>query len=203
MKLPGRTKRSKKPIVASAVVLVVAVGVGAWAFMGHISIPPIAAKVVERDAEFPTVDTTELSTTRQQVIALAKTEYEAQPDPTKYSQGVKEAWCADFISWIMNEIGQPYANPNSGSWRIPGVYTLKEYYESAGAFRSVDSGYQPQPGDVAIYYKSPIFGDHVNIVLKNQNGVLTTVGGNEEGRIRVYENKAKNYTGLIGYGVVV
>ncbi len=150
---------------------------------------------------FPDIDTTGLSSTRQRVIALARQEHTAQPEPTKYSEGIKEAWCADFLSWIMREAGSPYANPNSGSWRIPGVYTLKDYYESRGTFRSADSGYTPQPGDTALYYDSPIFGGHVNIVLENHDGILTTVGGNEGGKIRVYKNTSKNYTGLIGYGV--
>lgn len=151
---------------------------------------------------FPTIDTTDLPPARQQIIALAKQEYAAQPTATKYSEGIKEAWCADFLSWIMKEVDAPLANPNSGSWRIPGVYTLKDYYQSIGAFHTVDSGYEPVPGDAAIYYDSPIFGTHVNIVLENKDGVLTTVGGNEDGKVRVYKNTAKNYAGLVGYGVV-
>lgn len=150
---------------------------------------------------FPDIDTTDLSSVRQQIITLAKQEYATQPVATKYSEGAKEAWCADFLSWIMKEADTPFANPNSGSWRIPGVYTLKDYYQSVGAFHAVNSGYEPVPGDAAIYYDSPIFGTHVNIVLENKDGVLTTVGGNEAGKIRVYKNTAKNYAGLIGYGV--
>ena len=54
---------------------------------------------------------------------------------------------------------------------------------------------------MAIYRNSPVFGDHANIVLKNDNGVLTTVGGNEVNRIRVFVNHDKQYDGLLGYGV--
>jgi hypothetical protein cdivTM_12329 len=46
-----------------------------------------------------------------------------------------------------------------------------------------------------------VFGDHTNIVLKNDDGVLTTVGGNEMNRIRVFTNRDKQYDGLLGYGV--
>ena len=72
---------------------------------------------------------------------------------------------------------------------------------SQGRFKAANSGYQPLPGDVAIYRNSPVFGDHTNIVLKNDNGVLTTVGGNEMNRIRVFTNRDKQYDGLLGYGV--
>ena len=101
----------------------------------------------------------------------------------------------------MYQAGAPLKNPHTGGWRIPGTFTLREYYQAAGRFKSADSDYQPRPGDVAIYRNSPVFGDHANIVLKNDNGVLTTVGGNEANRIRVFVNHDKQYDGLLGYGV--
>ena len=153
------------------------------------------------ESAFPDIDTANLSPTRQKIISLAKTEFEAQSAGTKFSQGAEEAWCANFVSWIMYQAGAPLKNPHTGGWRIPGTFTLREYYEATGRFKSANSGYQPLPGDVAIYRNSPVFGDHANIVLKNDNGVLTTVGGNEANRIRVFVNRDKQYDGLLGYGV--
>ena len=153
------------------------------------------------EATFPQIDTTNLSPTRQKIISLAKTEFKAQSTGTKSSQGAEEAWCANFVSWIMYQAGTPLKNPHTGGWRIPGTFTLREYYEANGRFKPANSGYQPFPGDVAIYRNSPVFGDHTNIVLKNDNGVLTTVGGNEVNRIRVFVNYDKQYDGLLGYGV--
>ena len=153
------------------------------------------------ESVFPDIDTASLSPTRQKIISLAKTEFEAQSAGTKFSQGAEEAWCANFVSWIMYQAGAPLKNPHTGGWRIPGTFTLHEYYEANGRFKPVNSGYQPLPGDVAIYRNSPVFGDHTNIVLKNDNGVLTTVGGNETNRIRVFVNRDKQYDGLLGYGV--
>ena len=135
------------------------------------------------EAEFPQVDT-------------------SQNKGTKYSEGTEEAWCADFVSWVMREAGAPLKNGNTGGWRIPGTFTLQEYYESIGKFQKAGNGYQPKPGDVAMYNGSPIFGDHTNIVVQNNDGALVTVGGNEDGRIRVYNNTKKDYDGLLGYGVV-
>lgn len=151
---------------------------------------------------FPGIDAAGLSQTQSDIVELTKREFEAQPPSTKYSEGVTEPWCADFVSWIYKEAGHPLKNPTSGSWRIPGTYTLREYYESQGDFRPAESGYEPQLGDVAIYEDSPVFGDHTNIVLSVKNEVITTVGGNENGVIRVYENTERNYEGLLGYGVM-
>ena len=153
------------------------------------------------EADFPDIDTANLSPTRQKIISLAKTEFKAQSAGTKFSQGAEEAWCANFVSWIMHQAGAPLKNPHTDGWRIPGTFTLHEYYEANGRFKPVNSGYQPLPGDVAIYRNSPVFGDHANIVLKNDNGALTTVGGNEANRIRVFVNRDKQYDGLLGYGV--
>ena len=153
------------------------------------------------ESAFPDIDTANLSPTRQKIISLAKTEFKAQSAGAKFSQGAEEAWCANFVSWIMHQAGASLKNPHTGGWRIPGTFTLHEYYETTGRFKSANSGYQPLPGDVAIYRNSPVFGDHTNIVLKNDNGALTTVGGNEANRIRVFVNHDKRYDGLLGYGV--
>ena len=153
------------------------------------------------EAAFPDIDTANLSPTRQKIISLAKTEFKAQSAGAKFSQDAEEAWCANFVSYIMNQAGAPLKNPHTGGWRIPGTFTLREYYEANGRFKAANSGYQPLPGDVAIYRNSPVFGDHTNIVLKNDNGALTTVGGNETNRIRVFVNHDKQYDGLLGYGV--
>ena len=153
------------------------------------------------EAVFPDIDTASLSPVRQKIISLAKTEFKAQSTGTKFSQGAEEAWCANFVSWIMYQAGAPLKNPHTGGWRIPGTFTLREHYETAGRFKPANSGYQPLPGDVAIYRNSPVFGDHTNIVLKNDNGVQTTVGGNEANRIRVFINHDKRYDELLGYGV--
>ena len=97
------------------------------------------------EAEFPQVDTSQLSPVRQRILSLAKTEFEAQNKGTKYSEGTEEAWCADFVSWVMREAGAPLKNGNTGGWRIPGTFTLQEYYESIGKFQKAGNGYQPKP----------------------------------------------------------
>lgn len=167
------------------------------------ALPHLISEVTPtQKAPFPDTSGLQLSQTQQRIVTLLKQEYDAQNKGTKYSGGVDEPWCADFVSWIMHEAGVPLRNPNSGSWRIPGTYTLREYYQTAGTFRPGDSGYQPKVGDVMLYDNPSPFGQHTNIVVQNKDGVVTTVGGNEPGGIRVYTHTTPDKAGFVGYGVL-
>lgn len=151
--------------------------------------------------KFPAIETKTLSEYQKNIITITKREWQAQPASTKYSQGVREEWCADFVSWVMRTAGLPLTNRHSGSWRIPGVYTLTEYYQSVGRFKPAGA-HTPQMGDVVLYAPESIFGQHTNIVLAYENGMLTTVGGNENGKIRVQTHPLKNLKGIVGYGIL-
>lgn len=70
-----------------------------------------------------------------------------------------------------------------------------------GAFRSADSGYRPKLGDIVMYRESSPFGHHTNFVLEEKDGVLTTVGGNEEGKIAVTRHRRGPELAIIGFGV--
>ncbi len=167
-------------------------------------LPQVASSIVEvnHKESFPEINVANLDSRQQKIVTLLGQEYKAQNKGTKYSGGVEEPWCADFVSWIMNEAGVPLRNPNSGSWRIPGTYTLREYYQAEGKFKPGDSGYQPKIGDVMLYDNPSPFGQHTNIVLKNDHGVVTTVGGNEPGGIRVYTHHQPDGAGFVGYGTL-
>lgn len=158
---------------------------------------------------FPAISSVGLSAKQIQIINVARQQYAKHPisyDQTvlTYSQGNKQAWCADFVSWIMLNVGNPYHNPNSGSWRIPGVYTLQQYYESKGGYANAGS-YKPKPGDVAFYVGRRYFGladsSHVALVVKVVGDSMTTVGGNESGRMRIDTQPIKvGVNRLVGFG---
>lgn len=160
---------------------------------------PTPAEIPHRQT-FPEIKA-RLKPAQQQLLTLLKTEWQTQPAGTKYSQGVKEPWCADFVSWSLKEIGQPLTNPHSGSWRIPGVYTLEEYFKQTQRFRAVGE-HQPQFGDVALYRPNSKFGQHTNFVLEYRDGQLTTLGGNEIGAIRIQTHRLDDELGLIGFGLL-
>lgn len=84
------------------------------------------ANASDEKQPFPDTDLSGLTARQQKIIALLKQEYASQEPGTKYSEGASEPWCADFVSWIMREAGSPLENPNSGSWRIPGVFTNED-----------------------------------------------------------------------------
>ncbi|MHC9291217.1 CHAP domain-containing protein [Mycobacterium sp. LTG2003] len=174
-----------------AVLAVAAVGVAAVLFRdSRISAPSLRP-------DFPALDRAALSPVQQRIVDLLQAQYDAQPAGTTYSEGVDEPWCADFVSWVLNEAGRPLSNPHSGHWRIPGVYTLQEYYQAAGRFEAPD-GYRPQTGDVALYADGSPLGLHTNFVLAVDDNGITTVGGNEEGDIKVRTIDPGPW--LLGYG---
>ncbi len=159
---------------------------------------------------FPDIDETNLNELQKNIIRVSKIEYSKKPisydeNVLTYSSGVREAWCADYVSWVMRESGAPLKNPNSGGWRIPGVLTLREYYKQNNRFKDAQD-YAPQPGDVAIYVNTTSFNtsrQHTSIVLKVEKDRMTTIGGNEMGRLRVStQSMKKGDKGLVGYGVL-
>ncbi|MGY5310857.1 CHAP domain-containing protein [Nocardia gipuzkoensis] len=158
------------------------------------------AVVGERLTEFPALDRSALDAAQAGIVAVAEREFADPGAGTKYAEGVEEAWCADFVSWVLREAGAPLANPNSGSWRIPGVYTLQEYYESVGRFVPAGSAYRPRTGDVLLYRESSPFGQHTNIVLRADAGQVTTIGGNEYGEVRIHRFALDDVPGVVGFG---
>ncbi|MFF4952843.1 transglycosylase SLT domain-containing protein [Streptomyces chattanoogensis] len=110
------------------------------------------------------------------VVKLALSEFEREAPMvggSKYTGGDAEAWCADFVSWIVDHAGanaayggSPKGTPRN---RWPAVATWN------GAMRHVPVS-QSQPGDLLTYR-----GDgHINI----KTGPDETVGGNESNSLR-------------------
>ncbi len=152
------------------------------------------------DTIFPTYDEGQLSATRADVIKIIEQEYRNPRNVLEYSDGIDEPWCADFVSWVYNSAGHKFINPNSGGWRIPGVSTLKEYFEAENRWHDKDSGSIPEPGDVIIY-NGGIFGQHTNLVVSVYYDEITTVGGNENGKIMMHKiDYNDGRYGIQGYG---
>jgi hypothetical protein len=151
---------------------------------------------------FPNIQADGLDPIQVKILKIAKQEYNKKPvsfdaNVKKYSQGHKESWCADFVSWIMLQAGRPYSNPNSGNWRIPGTATMQEYFASQNVYRQAGS-YTPKVGDVALYRTNR---SHVNIVIAVKGKQMTTVGGNEDGHIRInHQYFTPGTQGLSGFG---
>ena len=184
-------------VITAATLAIVAVIViaGALLFRSNLTFDYRAV-----DTIFPTYDEGQLSATRADVIKIIEQEYRNPRNILEYSDGIDEPWCADFVSWVYNSAGHKFKNPNSGGWRIPGVSTLKEYFEAENHWHDKDSGSIPEPGDVIIY-NGGIFGQHTNIVVSVYYDEITTVGGNENGKIMMHKiDYNDGRYGIQGYG---
>lgn len=125
---------------------------------------------------------------RQQIVQLAQQELQAwqsgQLTPgsgaLKYIPGRGiEDWCADFVSWIYNQAGDPLSNSNNGN--VSSVLALQAIGQSSGKFSYHDSeGYTPKPGDIAVHIGSGI--EHVTLVVAVNGQQITLIGGNQGGR---------------------
>lgn len=186
--------RTQKAIGIGAIIIAIAVGLGMI----------ISAALVVRTAMQSPFDviTDDLAPTQRTIVTLLEQEYYAQPAGIKYTEGDKEPWCADFASWIMREAGIPYTGGPESDWRLELVEPITQYYKDTGRFRTAAEGYAPKAGDVVMYRDPSPYGNHINIVIRNDNGLVTSVGGNEGGEIQVSTHRASDDPGLVGYGIL-
>lgn len=167
-------------------------------------------KKQDSQSPFPTIDTKGFSVTQEKMLEQLKIEYAKKPksyDKTvlMYTEGVKQSWCGDFISYIRFEADKPFKNPETGYWRIPGVMSMRDYYAKSKNYHLVGS-YKPKFGDVAFYFGETPDGssrEHVAIVLEVRGDTLVTIGGNEteKGILQIrYDKMKQDVKGLTGFG---
>lgn len=200
--MAGRAATRRRGLGAGVIVGVLAavavVGVVLAGATGHL--PGVRSVLGAHRPDFPAVDAT-LPVQRARVVDVVREQYEHNPAGTTYSQGVTEPWCADFVSWTMREAGVPLRNPNSGSWRIPGVATLTDHLRDTGRLRPAT--YRPTPGDIVLYDKPSPMGQHTNVVVAVAGDEITTVGGNERDGVTLRTYRQGSDPGIVGYGVLV
>lgn len=180
--------------IIALVVAVIGVGVNIYG-----AVQPKKQVVVETPRPFPSYLPGELTEAQQRITNILKTEYSAQPAGTKYTEGAQEPWCADFVSWVMNQNGTPLYSPRTKSWRVTGTMGLQQFFVEQGTWHQYGDGYIPKPGDVALYDGSGPYGQHANFVLSYKDGTLTTIGGNELGTIRIQHRPLNDELQVFGF----
>jgi hypothetical protein len=132
----------------------------------------------------------------QRIVSAAWEQYREQNPGTYYSGGQYQAWCANFVSWVLNNAGTPLHSPNGG-WRVPAVQTLNGIFSSQGKLERPGS-YMPKPGDVVLFGNN-----HTSLVAESDpsTGTITTIGGNESNKVSVQRLSATG-SGITGYGRV-
>ena len=127
------------------------------------------------------------------VLAIALKELELKISETstpvnyhKYTDGISEPWCADFLSWVFKESGKPFTGGASGGWRIAAAAGVMDWFKANGTWidntaANRQSG-PPKPGDV-IYYNH----GHANMVVSLTGTSVKTVGGNQSNMVSSYD----------------
>ncbi len=106
------------------------------------------------------------------------------PDVLKYTDGVAEFWCADFVSWVYKEAGVPFSGGLSGGWRISYVPTLVSWLKTNGMYTTrAENKFPPLPGDVVIIgggaaTDSSGAEGHTGIVYEVSGTTLVSIDGN-------------------------
>ena len=94
------------------------------------------------------------------------------PGIIEFTDGNAEAWCADFVSWVLRAAGRPFTGGASGGWRLAWTLDVRGWFAERGAFRDRLAA-DPQPGDVVWF----TFG-HVGIVRRATPMMIETIEGN-------------------------
>jgi hypothetical protein len=99
-----------------------------------------------------------------------------------FTDGNAEAWCADFVSWVLRAAGHPFNGGASAGWRLAWTGDVRAWFVERGAFRERLQA-DPQPGDVVWFVHG-----HVGIVEAVRGDHLATIEGNSGDAVtrRVY-----------------
>jgi hypothetical protein len=89
-----------------------------------------------------------------------------------FTEGNAEAWCADFVSWVLRAAGMPFTGGMSAGWRLAWTGDVRSWFVARAAFRDRLEA-DPQPGDVVWFVHG-----HVGIVEAVQGDTLVTIEGN-------------------------
>lgn len=94
------------------------------------------------------------------------------PGVDDFTDGNAEAWCADFVSWVLRAAGRPFTGGLSDGWRLAWTGDVRAWFVARGTFRERLAA-DPQPGDVVWFQHG-----HVGIVAAVRGDALLTIEGN-------------------------
>jgi CHAP domain len=210
--------RPKQRAVHSLVVLVLVLAIVAITeTVVHITSkgsPPATANQAAADPDPPPV-LPRADTLRERIVQIAKSQLGYRTDPpntycNKYSayfvagnddcgnSNLDEEWCADFAAWVWKQAGAmvnyQFVNGDINS----SAASFYEWGIQHGTWHSAYSGYQPQPGDVAVYGLDPdtLVAAHVAVVVsytKGQAGPDVVNGDGDHTGFSVVESGTDQY----------
>lgn len=117
------------------------------------------------------------------------------------NNGKSQPWCADFVSWVYNQAGDPLTS-SSQNWDYSSVIQIFNMAQNSTSFtyHSSTSGYTPAVGDIAIHEILPPPGKqatsqnfyHSNLVVAVTGSQVTLLGG-DQGSNNINNNIVSEY----------
>jgi hypothetical protein len=101
-----------------------------------------------------------------------------RPASARAPDGNAEAWCADFVSYVLRLAGRPFTGGQSGGWRLAAAAGVRAWFAARGRYLPRTLA-QPLPGDVVYFRHS-----HVGIVVAVRGSSLLTIEGNASDAVR-------------------
>jgi hypothetical protein len=86
----------------------------------------------------------------------------------------------------------------------PGARALLKELKEKGWGHAPGSGYEPQPGDLVVWWRVQLAGwrGHVGLVYQLTNGMLYTIEGNKSSRVEGFSYVFSRMDKLLGFGHV-
>ena len=117
--------------------------------------------------------------------------------------GEGNPWCASFVSWCYlqasggNKSDMPFAY-------CPGARNLLQEFKDKGWAFPPNSSYQPQPGDIVVWWREKLKGwlGHVGFVHQLKDGMLYTIEGNKSPNVQGFSYVFGRMDKLLGFGHV-
>lgn len=170
-------------VAASRSIEVLAVPSIARAGEAEAAVTPVPTQPVLRMRPLPTGDGSPVLAVAEQLLALGVREEpvgsNGGPLVLQLTDGHREPWCADFVSWVLRAAGRPFTGGASGGWRLAWTPDVRAWFSTRGRYRERLVA-DPAPGDVVWFGHG-----HVGFVRHVEPALLETIEGNAEDAVRV------------------
>jgi hypothetical protein len=112
-------------------------------------------------------------------------------------------WCASFVSWCYLQAsgGDKSAMPFP---YCPGARNMLQEFKAKGWTYGPGSDYQPQPGDIVVWWRENLSGwlGHVGFVHQVKDGILYTIEGNKSPKVQGFSYVFSRMDKVLGFGHV-
>ena len=147
------------------------------------AVAPVPALPSLRMDPLPTGDGGSVLAVAERLLALGIREdppgSNGGPSVLQLTDGNREPWCADFVSWVLRAAGRPFTGGASGGWRLAWTPDVRAWFLARDRYRPRLVAV-PAPGDVVWFGHG-----HVGIVRRAGPDLLETIEGNADDAVRV------------------